>query len=313
MLTVAGLGRGALERQLDAHNGSDSRGGLHLRTGAFTTRLQTSIAGIADALALLYADYPVLPPDAFADFHLNLARPANLRRWIKPQVKLLYDGRSMFRPLPLDHAFPMFEWGLNWCVSSRANRYLIVHAAVVEKDGRAVVLPAPPGSGKSTLCAALVGRGGWRLLSDELTLIRLSDGAIEPLPRPISLKNAAIDVIGQYLPDPVFSRAVSDTVKGTVAHLKAPADSIGRAAETAEPAWIVFPRYEAGAATRLVPLAPARAFMRVAGNCFNYSLLGRHGFDLLGRTIARASCHEFSYSVLDEALELFSRLTPPSA
>jgi predicted ATPase len=31
-----------------------------------------------------------------------------------------------------------------------------------------VILPAPPGSGKSTLCAALVTRG-WRLLSDELT------------------------------------------------------------------------------------------------------------------------------------------------
>jgi predicted ATPase len=33
---------------------------------------------------------------------------------------------------------------------------------VVERDGHALILPAMPGSGKSTLTAALVQRG-WRL------------------------------------------------------------------------------------------------------------------------------------------------------
>jgi HprK-related kinase A len=205
----------------------------------------------------------------------------------------------------------MFEWGLNWCISSRAHRYLIIHAAVVEKNGRAAILPAPPGSGKSTLCAALVGRGGWRLLSDELTLLRLDDGLIEPVPRPVSLKNGAIDVIGRYLPSPVFSRAVTDTVKGTVAHMKAPAASILRAHETAAPAWLIFPRYEAGVATLLEPVPRARAFMRVADNAFNYSVLGGRGFTALGRMIDEVDSHALSYSVLDEALDLFDRLAPP--
>ena len=55
-----------------------------------------------------------------------------------------------------------------------AHQYLIIHAAVVEKNGLAAILPAPPGSGKGTLTAGSV-LSGWRLLSDELTLIdRLS-------------------------------------------------------------------------------------------------------------------------------------------
>lgn len=282
--------------------------GLTLGTGRFATRLHTGIASVADSLHLLYADYPVLDDTAFADFHLQLTRPLTPRRWIKPQVTLLYDGRSLFRPLPLDQAFPMFEWGLNWCISSRANRYLIVHAAVVEKNGRAAILPAPPGSGKSTLCAALVGRGGWRLLSDELTMVRLDDGVLVPLPRPISLKNGAIDVIRAYVPDATLSRPVTDTTKGTVAHMKAPRASVARAADTALPGWVVFPRYEAGAPLTAQPQARADTFMELAANCFNYSLLAAQGFDALAAVVDAAPGWRLTYSVLDEALAFFDTL-----
>ena len=44
-------------------------------------------------------------------------------------------GILPFAPLPLDQAFPMLEWGLNWCVSAHCHQYLIFHAAVVEKSG----------------------------------------------------------------------------------------------------------------------------------------------------------------------------------
>lgn len=299
MTTVASLTRAQLGERLAGP-------GIHLRTGRFTTLLRSPIGGVADGIHLLYGDYPL--HDGFADFHLDLVRPPTLRRWLRPQVSLLYDGRSMFKPLPLDQAFPMFEWGLNWCVSSRANRYLIVHAAVVEKGGRAAILPAPPGSGKSTLCAALVGRGGWRLLSDELTLLRLDEGVLYPLPRPISLKNASIGVIRDYVPDSVMSRAVTDTVKGTVAHVRAPADSVARAAETALPAWVVFPRFEAGAAITAEPMPRADTFMQLAQNCFNYSLLGAEGFTALAGLVGRSQGYRFRYGVLDEALAFFDSL-----
>ena len=266
---------------------------------------------MADGIELLYADYPLAEEGGFADFHVSLAPPRNLRRWLKPQVLFLSDGVSPFKPLPLDQAFPMFEWGLNWCVSSHANRYLIIHAAVVEKGGYAAILPAPPGSGKSTLCAALVNRG-WRLLSDELALVRVGDGKIIPLPRPVSLKNESIDIIQRYESDAVLSRKVSDTMKGTVAHMKVPTESITRAAETAKAAWVIFPKYQAGAAVRLDALPQSRAFMRVADNAFNYSLLGVKGFETMAGLIDSSLCYDFTYSVLDEAIETFAALKPPA-
>ena len=300
MLTVASLSRRQLETRLAGP-------GLALQTGPIVSRIRSPIRHVADAIALLYGDYPVQGEDGFADFHVGLHRPGGLRRWYKPQVEFDLDGQVPFEPLPEAHAFPMLEWGLNWCISTRAHAYLMIHAAVVERGGRAAILPAPPGSGKSTLCAALVNRG-WRLLSDELALFRPQDGLLVPVPRPVSLKNHSIDVIRGYAADAVLSTPVSNTTKGTVAHLKAPTDSVARAHETARPAWIVFPKYEAGAATALTPIPRARAFFRVADNAFNYSHMGARGFATLAAAIEGCASYDFRYSDLDEAMALFAAL-----
>ncbi|MFL6709296.1 MAG: HprK-related kinase A [Massilia sp.] len=301
-MTVASLSPAALAQRLAGP-------GLFLRTGPFINHIVADNAAIAHGIGLMYSDYPLAESAEFADFHLGFDDSMGWRRWWRPQVRFSNDGERPFAPLPREQGYAMFEWMLNWCVSSRAHDYLIIHAAVVEKDGCAAILPAPPGSGKSTLCTALVHRG-WRLLSDELALIRLADGEIVPLPRPISLKNASIGIMRGYLDAPVFSQPADYTHKGTVAHLKAPADSVARAGETARPAWVVFPQYAAGEAAVLARVPRARAFMQLADNAFNFSLLGADGFNALAGVIARSEAYTFRYSVLDEAIAVFASLAP---
>lgn len=286
--------------------------GLDLRTGGFSCRIRSSLPDVAENIALLYADCPAGPAQGFADFHVRLARPHGLRRWWRPQVLFHFDGRVPFKPLPLNQAYPMLEWGLNWCISNHAHQYLILHAAVVEKGGRALVFPAPPGSGKSTLCAALVGHG-WRLLSDELGILDLRDGHFLPLARPINLKNRSIDIMRERLPQATFSRPFLDTGKGTVALIRPPSDSVLRSTEPALPAWIVSVRYEDGAATRFEAAGKGRMFMEVADCGFNYSLQGVRGFEALGRLIAASDCYHLGYSRLDEAIALLDTLEPPPA
>lgn len=286
--------------------------GLDFQTGPFVNRIRSNIPHLADGLALLYGDYPLCPPGGFSDFHLDLTQPGGIRRWWRPQVRFRQDGAQPFKPLPVAQAQPFCEWMMNWCVSNRAHGYLIIHAAVIEKNGRAIILPAPPGSGKSTLCAALVCRG-WRLLSDELTLVRHDDGMLVPLPRPVSLKNRSIDVIRAFAPDAVFGSIVHGTMKGTVGLLRAPADSIRRAGEAAAPHAIVFPQWEADAPAVLEPIARARMFMRVADNAFNYTLLGAQGFATLAGLAERSAGYAFRYSKLDDAMAVFDRLVAKAA
>ena len=281
--------------------------GIALRTGILVNVIHSAIPAVAEAIALLYSNHPIEDSDGFADFHVSVRSPVGVRRWLRRQVLFEFDGAQPFRPLPLPQAFPMLEWGLNWCVSNHCNNFLIFHAAVVAHENRALILAAPPGYGKSTLCAALVNRG-WRLLSDELTLIEPASGNVTPLARPISLKNASIGVIRGFAPDASLSVIVNDTLKGSVAHMRPPVGSVRRANEPAKPHWIVFPRFQSGAPTTLSPYAKARAFMQLADNAFNYNVHGKRGFETVADLVSSSSCYEFSYSNLNEAVSMFDAL-----
>ena len=199
---------------------------------------------------------------------------------------------------------------MNWCISTQAHQYLIFHAATVERNGRAVIMPAPSGSGKSTLCAALIHRG-WRLISDELTLISLSDQTVQPLVRPVSLKNKSIAIIQAYVPEAVMSDVTLDTVKGTVAHMKVPDAHIVDMAIPSTPTWVIFPKYVANAAPQLTPVSKAQTLVELAKNSFNYGLHGNAGFNALGRLLDSCDCFSFEYSQLDDAMEAFNSLLPP--
>lgn len=282
--------------------------GIVLDIGGFGVRLISEVPEVLRELPRLYSDYEVLDPtESFVDFNVSINPPTFLRRWIRPQVQFLLDGFSPFKPLPREQAFALFEWGLNWCIANHSHRYLVIHAAVVERDGKAFVFPGMPGSGKSTLCAALVCRG-WRLLSDEMAMVSLVDGLVRPVPRPISLKNASIDLVKALNETAVFSDTVRDTVKGAVGHMKAPTESVERSGECVRVHRIVFPKYRADASCDVRRLTAGETIMRLATNTFNYPVLGRLGFEALCDLGARSVGVSLEYACFDDAFRVVEAL-----
>lgn len=284
-----------------------STNGAVIPCGPFNVRVTSGIASVASGLHTLYADFPVRGDDCFVDFEVKLHSPSPVRRWIRPQASLWCDGRSPFKPLPLAQAFPMLEWGLNWVISSHAHDHLVLHAAVVEKGGLALILAADPGSGKSTLCAALV-QHGWRLLSDELALLRLDDGLITPIARPISLKNGSIDVVRALGPPVELSRVCHDTAKGSIAHMRPPRGSVTRLGVPAQPALIVFPQYHGGTSMASEAVGQAHAFLELVRHAFNFPLLCGDGFDAIAALLDEAPAFRLQYANFEQALPEIDRL-----
>jgi len=281
--------------------------GLRIRIGPFVFHLRTPIRDFVADFSFLYADFPICDESEVSDFGVRVAPAARWRPWREAQAEFWADGASLFKTFPRRLAMPLTEWGLNGCICNYAHQFLMFHSAVVEKAGRAAILAGPPGSGKSTLCAALLARG-WRLLSDEFALLDPARGWLLPIPRPVALKEASIGLVERLLPHLPIGRVFAPTHKGTLAHLRPPTEAVERQAEPALPGWVVFPTYAGSVDTKLLPLRKAAGFLRLEENCFNYTTLGRTAFDSLSQIIETAECYELPFAQAVAAAELVDGL-----
>jgi HprK-related kinase A len=283
--------------------------GLWLDLGAVTLNVRSNSPVLAAQLKAVYGHYPFIDKADWADVHIRIMRAQGLRRWVRPQVVLYCDGRLAFDPFPADSPLPLLEWGANWLVAQRLNDLLLLHAGAVERDGFALLLPAMPGSGKSTLTAALSQRG-WRLLSDEFGAYDPAAGVFRAMLKPVALKNTSIEVIRDFAPDAVFGPVFPKTRKGRVAHLAANKASVQRRHETARPGAVVLPQWQAGSPTRWEPLAEHVLFPALSFNAFNYNLLGEAGFRAAIALVRQCPGWQLIYSDLDDALATIDAAWP---
>lgn len=276
MTRVGGMDFRALSRRLEQ--------GAPLSVPPFIVRVETPLLGLQRSFHDLYGEFDLLDDDHVADFMIRVSGTGGVHRFVRRQAMAYIDTPPPYTPLPERMAPIMFEQALNWCVATRTLTHLILHAAVVAKDGRAVIVPGQSGQGKSTLCAALVARG-WRHVSDEFALLDPASLAITAHPRPISLKNQSLAVVAAWAPDLRLSPAYDGTPKGTIGYVRPSRAAIETAPEPVTPVAVVFPHYDRSAAPALQPMGKAAAFIALTACSVNYRELGRAGFEAIGRLV----------------------------
>lgn len=272
---------------------------LNIEFGLISVNVNSSFSQVTKTISELYRDYNVTLSSDWFDFNVSVEKPSNFRRFFRSQAVFKLDGHIPFKPLPSAHAYPLFEWGMNWCVANFYHRYLIFHAAVLEKNGKAVIFPAPPGSGKSTLCAYLA-LSGWRLLSDEMAVLDIETGNVLPFVRPICLKNNSIRLVEDWFPEAFISEVATDTQKGDVAHVRPPTDSVRRCGEGAKLFAIVFPQFKAGSTTEIFSMTQMNTLKMLVENAFNFDLFGHEGFEFISRKLPDLLLLEATYSNVDD-------------
>lgn len=277
----------------------------------FNFQIHTDIPLVADNLRLMYGDrvHDVTHQSGelpYIDYMLHITHTNGIRRFIRPQARFKCDQYEPFKPLNHSQAFAMLEWGMNWAIASYEMEHVVIHSGVLAHGDNAVLFPAPPGSGKSTMTAHLAFNG-WRLLSDEMALITPLSQSVTPFVRPICLKNQSIALAKKWFPAAQFSSIAKDTHKGDVIHLAPP---IHQASDLNRPAIIkaiVFPQYQSDAAIDITELNQAQAMHQLADNAFNYSVLGERGFNTLIGVVEKARCFQISYSQASDVQEFLEQ------
>jgi HprK-related kinase A len=251
------------------------------------------------ALETLYAGYP---KPTVPDFTVRLAAQRPWRRWIRRSVAIQGDYiLPDAAPLALAHGLLAAEMGMNLQMALGARRWLLLHAASLERGGRALILTGASGSGKSTL-AALLGDRGWRLMGDEFALVDLDSGMLHPFPRAVSLKNQSIALFAEARLGPLLAA----TPKGDIRHLRPNADAIVRMGEAAAPALILFPSFGYAPAER--HMGASEVFVRLTQASTNYVALGEVGFDALTRLVTTCPARAIDYPDTESAVAIVERL-----
>ncbi len=284
--------------------------GLVLDLGVVRARVRAKIPPLAQAIQRVYGAFPLQDADEFCDLTVTLLPAQGLRRWFRPQIQFYLEGDTPFEAFPADIHLPMLEWGLNWGIAQRFTDRLLLHAGVVEREGKAVILPAMPGSGKSTLTAAMVQRG-YRLLSDEFGAIDGDSGRLLPAVRPVALKNESIDVIRRFSAQAIIGPTFPKTRKGDVAHVAPDERAVALRHTPADARLIVFPHYLPDSETVVDAMPKSRAFAKLSVNAFNYELRGPAAFSAVAQLIDQCDCYQLGYSDLDDAIAAIDALLSP--
>lgn len=274
-----------------------------IHTGLYHFDLITPVGAVTDAVNTIYGDVPT--SDDPYDFRMKILFDSFVRRFIKPQVSFYADQHSPFKPMPVSQAAAVLEWGMNWCIAANEYAKLLIHSAVLVKNGKAIIFPALPGSGKSTLTAYL-GLSGWSTYSDEMAIIDPQNAFVSPLYRPVCLKNNSIDLVKSWHPEAIFTPICKDTQKGDVAHVKVMNWQTYAQLQPAPIVSVVFPKYSADTDLTIYQLTDTEAFNTLSKNAFNYNVLGQRGFLGVDKIIRQASKFEISYNNVQDVDEFLT-------
>lgn len=231
--------------------------------------------------------------DQPAEHCVRVHAPWWLRRWLRPQVVASVGFASPVVPLPASMAALAFEMGMNLSVALTTFRLLVLHAGVLaDAKDRSLLITAPSGGGKSTLTAHLMARG-MRYLSDEFGLLSLDGKAtLQPYPRPLSLKNASIDITREVWPH--LAPTLSGSPRGDIAYAR-PSDVSRACSRPASAYLMVVPHFSRGAKASITPLSKAEAFMALVQSSPNYTSLGQASFEALTGYVQRVRAYKLTY------------------
>lgn len=177
-------------------------------------------------------------------------------------------------------------------IADKAQNVHCLHAASVARDGRAIVVPANSGAGKSTFTTWLAAND-FDYLTDELILVN-DQGDLSAVSRPIQIKSHGLNAIEHLLKEPSLVH------KGKYANAL-PIECLGanKAQGKQVLGLFVFPKYSKGGEFSFKKLSGAEAGMRLMANHVNARNLEGHGFKAMMALIKSTPSYALEYGGFD--------------
>ena len=211
---------------------------------------------------------------------------------------IVSDGAVTWSSDDLDDVIFRIDKAITLALQHERRDLFFLHSAVLALNGRAIALPAFPGTGKSTLTLALA-QNGLEYLSDELAPVDLRSLTVEPYPHALCLKSPP--------PPPYVLPHGTLQVNGRF-HVPVECLPTATRREPLPLAAIVFPRRDADRFQGLRPLTNASAATCLMAHLLNGLAHPHYGLDAAISLSQAVPCFEVDLTDLPAAVQSLSAL-----
>jgi hypothetical protein len=226
-------------------------------------------------------------------------------------VHIQMNGRIRYRHVPVRELAPFVEWIINSLVvrSSRGqDRYCLIHAGVVAKGRKGVLICGRSGSGKSSLSLALMYRHGYQYLTDEIACWDTHTEKIIAYPKSIMLKERGFLRFQETYPKIHTQMWDSKRFSHNVCFFNPTTNAPSRIRKTARIHMVIFPRYRERERLCVSSTPKAQALLNLQKERFDSIGFGRGDFDKLSGLLRGASVNKILYHNVFEAADMIDTL-----
>ena len=271
----------------------------YYQINSYRFAISTSIQDIAEELNLLFSPLTADPGPVETEFSIVQTSTDSETTYS------LFEGKNLITKSDnIDKLLEELEWTATLRILENLSDFVQIHASGVVLDDGALLIPGPPGSGKTLLVLSFLLKG-FSCLSDEIIFIHPQSLKAYPFPRSFHIEREAVNILPE-LKKYISSHPYLDS-SGKV-RLNPEAIRKNWLAEPAMPRWIIFPEYNQENSDQLIPIGKTHAISLLVNQAINLADYGAGGIDVLVDLVQKCDCYIFRAKSVHSSSVLVERL-----
>jgi len=206
---------------------------------------------------------------------------------------ILKGDRISFKTANYGELLSKLERDIEGSVMRKLFDHYLIHAGVVARYGKGLILPAGPGKGKTTLVAALLERG-FQYLCDDFAIIDPVSLKVLPFPKSLCFEGDGLEFFPNLRAHATATDWTANGEVWPVWYVDPLEVGPGGLGEASSVKYIIFPEHDHFRETRLTRLSKAKAVLGLAENLLNFDFFGKAVVDPLINLVENSECFKLS-------------------
>lgn len=184
--------------------------------------------------------------------------------------------------------------------------FYFLHASAVSKEDAAIIFPALPQAGKTSILIGMLKRG-FSYLGDDLAPVHHENAHVYPYPTALCVKESGVKLFDELENLCQSNNLINQNGRNT---WLIPVQNIANCyiSEDCQIRFIVFPKYFPECSTRIIPISRSDSCIRLMHLAHSFRLHREKSLDVVDKMVRHSECFELIHCDINVALDDISKI-----